>query len=137
MDTAFKRRWDFTYIGINASEAEIAGKTVTIGTGTYARTIEWNALRRAINERLSTFKINEDKLLGPFFLSKKVIPADGNINADVFKDAFKNKVLMYLFDDAAKQKRSSLFAEGIDTTKYSAVCDAFDEKGVFASVQKS
>lgn len=132
MDTAFKRRWDFTYIGINASEAGIAGKTVTIGTGANTRIVEWNALRRAINERLSSFKINEDKLLGPYFLSKKIIPIDGNIDANVFKDAFKNKVLMYLFDDAAKQKRTSLFAEGVDTTKYSSICEAFDEKGVFA-----
>ena len=38
---------------------------------------------------------------------------------------------MYLFDDAAKQKRSAIFADGVDTTKYSAICEAFDEKGVF------
>ncbi len=38
---------------------------------------------------------------------------------------------MYLFDDAAKQKRQSLFADGVDTTKYSTVCKAFDVDGVF------
>lgn len=131
MDTAFKRRWDFTYIGINDSEQGLLGKTVVLGEGNEARRVEWNELRRAINDRLSGLKINEDKLLGPYFLSRKVIPVTGEINRDVFITAFKNKVLMYLFDDAAKQKRPSLFAEGIDTTKYSSICEAFDRLGVF------
>lgn len=132
MDTAFKRRWDFTYIGINASEEKIVGKTVVLGTGENERLVEWNELRRAINDRLSTFKINEDKLMGPYFLSRKIIPENAEIDRGRFVDAFKNKVLMYLFDDAAKQKRPSLFADGVDTTKYSAVCKAFDVDGVFA-----
>ncbi len=131
MDTAFKRRWDFTYLNINTGESGIAGKRVSLGTGAYQRDVEWNTLRRAINDRLSSFRVNEDKLLGPYFLSRKVIPAEGEIDLGRFADAFKNKVLMYLFDDAARQKRASLFADGIDTTKYSSICDAFDEKGVF------
>lgn len=131
MDTAFKRRWDFTYIGINASESGISGKTVVLGTGANERVVEWNELRKAINDRLSSFKINEDKLLGPYFLSKKIIPSDSDIDREKFVEAFKNKVLMYLFDDAAKQKRPSLFADGVDTTKYSAVCKAFEVDGVF------
>lgn len=132
IDTAFKRRWDFTYIGINASEGQIRDKTVVLGTGDKARMVDWNELRHAINDRLSTFKINEDKLLGPYFLSKKVVPQEDNIDRKTFIEAFKNKVLMYLFDDAAKQKRPSLFADGLDTMKYSAICDAFERNGVFA-----
>ena len=131
MDTAFKRRWDFTYIGINASEKEISGKKVLLGQGDNQRYVEWNVLRRAINDKLSSLKINEDKLLGPYFLSKKIVPKEAPINTEAFIAAFKNKVLMYLFDDAAKQKRSAIFADGVDTTKYSAICEAFDEKGVF------
>ena len=131
MDTAFKRRWDFTYLNINTGESGIAGKKISLGTGAYQRDVEWNTLRRAINDRLSSFRVNEDKLLGPYFLSRKVIPAKGEIDLGRFVDAFKNKVLMYLFDDAARQKRASLFADGIDTTKYSSICDTFDEKGVF------
>lgn len=132
MDTAFKRRWDFDYLGINASEADIIGKTVTLGEDSFARTIEWNELRKAINETLSLYKINEDKLLGPYFLSKKiVIPEDGDeIDNGKFIKAFKNKVLMYLFDDAAKPKRQTLFAGCKDTTKYSVICDEFEKRGV-------
>ncbi len=130
MDTAFKRRWDFKYLSIDSGEDEISGKTVRLGTGQYERIVEWNKLRHAINDRLSSFKVNEDKLLGPFFLSRKVVPGNGEIDPRVFVDAFKNKVLMYLYDDAAKQKRGSLFADGIDATRYSSICDAFEEKGV-------
>ena len=38
---------------------------------------------------------------------------------------------MYLFDDAAKQKRGKLFvgsAKG--QTRYSKICEAFDEQGI-------
>jgi hypothetical protein len=130
MDTAFKRRWDFTYLGINERENGIAGRFVALGNGENERYVEWNELRKAINDRLATLKVNEDKLLGPYFLSKKVVSSGDEINVEKFKAIFKNKVLMYLFEDAAKQKKTSLFAEGIDTTKYSSVCKAFDEKGV-------
>lgn len=64
MDTAFKRRWDFTYLGIDNGDDKISGKTVTLGKGDYKRVVEWNKLRKAINGVLSSkdFKINEDKL---------------------------------------------------------------------------
>ena len=133
MDTAFKRRWDFTYLGIDDNDEQLRGKYVTIGSKEQQR-IEWNELRKAINEFLAESKINEDKQLGPYFISKSiVIPKDGGteIDSKKFCDAFKNKVLMYLFDDAAKQKRPSLFegsAKG--QTRYSKICEAFDEQGI-------
>ncbi len=132
MDTAFKRRWSFDYLGINHNENDIKGNFVTVGSGVYRREIEWNELRKAINNTLSSYKINEDKLLGPYFLSRKiVVPSEGNeINGDIFISAFKSKVLMYLFDDAAKQKRPSLFDGCKDTTKYSSICEEFDTRGV-------
>lgn len=130
MDTAFKRRWDFTYLGINSSEDGIAGKKVILGTGEYKRIVEWNALRKAINKELLKYKVNEDKLMGPYFISKKNIGEATVIDADKFIRIFKNKVLMYLFDDAAKQKRPSLFAGCEEKNLYSAICDEFEEKGV-------
>lgn len=133
MDTAFKRRWDFKYLGIDNSEEKIAGKVVTLGRGTDARVVEWNNLRKAINEELLTYKVNEDKLMGAFFIAKKYLPDGDTFDAERFIDVFKNKVLMYLFDDAAKQKRASLFSGCSDKSKnqYSKICTEFDEKGVF------
>ena len=140
MDTAFKRRWDFTYLGIDDSDQDIRGKYVTVGSKQKQR-IEWNELRKAINEFLADEKINEDKQLGPYFISRDiVVPATGTeIDSKRFCDAFKHKVLMYLFDDAAKQKRGKLFegsAKG--QARYSKICEAFDEQGIgifHASIQ--
>ena len=133
MDTAFKRRWDFTYLGIDDSEAGIVGKKVILGQGDYRRIVEWNALRKAINNELLTYKVNEDKLMGPYFISKKNLPESEMIDPAVFARIFKNKVIMYLFDDAAKQKRITLFGGCDEKTKnqYSKICREFDTKGVY------
>lgn len=133
MDTAFKRRWDFTYLGIDDSEAGIVGKKVVLGQGDYRRVVEWNALRKAINNELLTYKVNEDKLMGPYFISKKNLPEGEMIDPAVFTRIFKNKVIMYLFDDAAKQKCITLFGGCDEKAKnqYSKICREFDTKGVY------
>lgn len=133
MDTAFKRRWDFTYLGIDDSEAGIVGKKVVLGQGDYRRIVEWNAFRKAINNELLTYKVNEDKLMGPYFISKKNLPEGEMIDPAVFTRIFKNKVIMYLFDDAAKQKRITLFGGCDEKAKnqYSKICREFDAKGVY------
>lgn len=132
MDTAFKRRWDFTYLGIDDSEDGIKGKTVVLGEGQHKRTVEWNKLRKAINDELLTYKVNEDKLMGPYFISKKNLPEGTEIDVETFTRIFKNKVIMYLFDDAAKQKRLTLFGGCDEKSKsqYSKICSEFDKKGV-------
>lgn len=134
MDTAFKRRWNFEYLGIDENEEKIKGigKIMLAGTD---EPIEWNRLRKAINAKMSSsdFKINEDKLMGPFFLSKKVIASDENgmiIDVDKFIDAFKSKVIMYLYEDAVKQGKHRFFDGCLDTGKYSSVCDAFKTMGI-------
>ena len=75
MDTAFKRRWSFTYLGIDDGDKEIRGKYVYLG-GKEKQKIEWNSLRKAINEFLANENINEDKQLGPYFISKNILIVD-------------------------------------------------------------
>lgn len=132
MDTAFKRRWDFTYIGIDENDEKIQGKYVVLGSRT-SQKVEWNVLRKAINNYLAKLKINEDKQLGPYFISRKIVlPENGDeIDRDRFCETFKSKVIMYLFEDAAKQKRPSLF-EGCfsHASRYSEICREFDEHGI-------
>jgi len=126
MDTAFKRRWDFTYLGIDNCEEEINGYNFELN----GISINWNRLRKAINSKLASLKINEDKLLGPFFIPKQTLDAK---NDEKFIEDFKNKVLMYLFEDAAKHKKNELFSQDCVAEEgvflYSKLCEKFDEKG--------
>lgn len=136
MDTAFKRRWDFDYISINNNEESIKNKEFKIDIENkngkvIGSPLNWNLIRKSINKYLSEKKINEDKQLGAYFISKKILSANNNKD---FIDTFKNKVLMYLFEDAAKQKRTDIFAgassKGYDSNRYSSICECFDEYGI-------
>lgn len=130
MDTAFKRRWEFEYIGINENEKEVKKYSIPIcKDGKISQKVNWNDLRKAINNKLITLGINEDKLLGPFFLSKTVLDSAFDKGMDFVK-LFESKVLMYLFEDAAKMKAKQLF--NVDEKKfiYSEVCKKFEEIGV-------
>lgn len=124
MDTAFKRRWEFEYFGINKSEEKIKEYFFKVNE----EVINWNALRKAINYRLTSLKINEDKLMGPFFMSNKVLNACTYDHSIVVK-AIQNKVIMYLFEDAGRQKRKDIFVNGYEKT-YSEICADFEEKGL-------
>lgn len=126
MDTAFKRRWEFEYIGIDENEDKVKDYEIPIST---TKKVNWNDLRKAINNKLITLGINEDKLLGPFFLSKTVLDSALDKGMDFVK-LFESKVLMYLFEDAAKMKAKQLF--NIDERKfiYSEVCKKFELEGL-------
>ncbi len=129
MDTAFKRRWEFTYLSINANEKKIAIEDLPIINGD-AKIIKWNILRKSINNMLlKECKVNEDKLLGPFFISGEVFE-NSTSNPDEFFNAFNSKVLMYLFEDAGKMHQKKLFA-GIDQNEltFSKVCEDFKTRG--------
>ena len=115
MDTAFKRRWSFEYIEIdtneeNAKQAKIEGKNYP-----------WNNVRKLINGLLSELNVNEDKLMGPFFVKA------GNDNI-ISQKLFESKVLMYLWEDAARMVRKNLFEDNIKT--YSSLIENWGEQGI-------
>ena len=130
MDTAFKRRWEFTYLGINANDTKISIKNLPI-SNPEGKVIEWNVLRKSINSMLlRECKVNEDKLLGPFFISGDVFK-NAEQNEAAFYDAFNSKVLMYLFEDAGKMHQKKLFGGISDKTEltFSKVCEEFRTNG--------
>lgn len=128
MDTAFKRRWTFSYYGLDDEENNLSAAAIKprFELGKSNELISWNSLRKAINDELSTdtYNINEDKLMGPFFLKEEALKDNTSFN-----EAFKNKVLMYLFDDVVKQKRRSFF-NCENSNRYSSICNAFDREGI-------
>lgn len=132
MDTAFKRRWDFQYIDIDEKDEEIKGIKVLLGEDKHI--VEWNILRKAINEMLlRVCNVNEDKLLGPYFISKSILEVgEDNLvkDNDKFINYFKNKVIMYLYEDAAgRQHRNKIFTSNTNAITYSSVCKEFDKVG--------
>lgn len=128
MDTAFKRRWDFRYVGINNDEHVIADFHVKIpmANETERREISWNNLRKGINDVLCKAGINEDKFLGPFFINPRDLK-----NSDRFDSVFKDKVLFYLYEDAAKIKKDAVFTSTLGKNPtYSDICSKYDSDGV-------
>lgn len=88
IDTAFKRRWVSKYMPIDF-------KTVSYGDSPTADSqFTWEQVGESINEYLlNEVKIEEDALIGQYFLRKNEIT-----NAQVFAD----KLLGYLWTDAAR-----------------------------------
>lgn len=127
MDTAFRRRWEFKYLGINdaadLNKEEFDKYKFKINS---TEVVKWDEFRRELNKKLSSLNIPEDKLIGPYFISKSILEGT---DLDKLTETIKNKVLMYLYEDAAKAFRSSLFAEGKYST-YSSACKCFDENAL-------
>ena len=122
LDTAFKRRWDFEYLDVDTNETVISEACFEFTDGVYC----WNDIRREINKKLLHEKINEDKLIGPFFIKPEILK-----NGKSFLDAFKSKVLMYLFEDAIRHRPGALFKENKDGIfSYSTICHQLDTEGL-------
>lgn len=127
MDTAFRRRWEFTYLDID--------ETADVNREDFSKykfkvnkqeIVLWDAFRREVNKKLSALNIPEDKLIGPYFISKSMLE---KTDLDELTEIIKNKVLMYLYEDVAKAYRPALFAEGKYAT-YSMVCRNFEENAL-------
>ena len=125
MDTAFKRRWEFEYISIDEGEDKISFRDFEVAN----TKLNWNKLRKAINTALRKQHINEDKLMGPFFIAKRTV--DTATDKEFIK-AFNNKVIMYLFEDAARTRREAIFAPISDALCYSEICKKFSDEGIKA-----
>lgn len=135
MDTAFKRRWHFQYIGIDDSDDKVGNYIIPVGLGDSQKNVYWNELRKSINEILTDeCKINEDKLLGPFFLSKELLEnaMNNQDSKDLFIKSFESKLIMYLFEDVMKMKPQMIFkghANKSGKMIFSEICKAFEENG--------
>ncbi|EJT6471147.1 AAA family ATPase [Clostridium perfringens] len=131
MDSAFKRRWSFEYIDIDGNEEklkELGCEIIELPTemldsevNRIYKKYEWNEVRKTINKNLKENNVNEDKLLGPFFLSEKELKE----SRENFDNIFKSKVLMYLYEDILKHKNISFFKKNDkkDERKVNTLCD--------------
>ncbi|AFI62268.1 LlaI.2 [Bifidobacterium animalis subsp. animalis IM386] len=101
MDTAFKRRWTFKYLPLDGLDPGPAEESSPLQR-------EWETIREGINGMLKKNgrDIPEDKLLGRYFLNKTDLK-----DRRAFTEAFGSKVVMYLFEDAARYCRDAIFKD--------------------------
>ena len=99
MDTAFQRRWDMRHIKNDVYAARHAGEKIE-GSG-----VTWGDFAAVINgmilESGSDMGGFEDKRLGAYFVRK----------SELSEDKFPEKVLKYLWEDAFKMERETVFDE--------------------------
>ena len=86
MDSAFKRRWAWEYVPIDADCKESQFK-ISIGDNVYL----WASFLTKVNERIHRLSDSEDKQLGNFFIKE-----------DIGVDDFKSKVMFYLWSEVCK-----------------------------------
>ena len=103
IDSAFKRRWDWTYIPIKQHDE---GYRIKIDTVTY----DWWGFLEKINQVIGTTTSSEDKKLGYFFVKAE--------NKEIGADKFVSKVLFYLWNDVFKNHGfdNPIFSRGENNT---------------------
>lgn len=114
IDSAFKRRWDWTYIPIKQQDQ---GYRIKIDSATY----DWWGFLEKINQVIGDTTSSEDKKLGYFFVKAE----DNEIGA--YK--FVSKVLFYLWNDVFKNYGfdNAIFSKG--EKKKFAFSDFFKKDG--------
>lgn len=139
IDTAFKRRFDFKYVGVDpilVNPIPVDGKDDEYVNNfdikfTDTETYEWVKLYQAINHIIiNDLGLAEDKQLGPFFLKDK-----GNDDAnkdkgndDANREQVANKLLHYLWQDVERVSYTgaSLFDDSIKS--FSQLYSTFKHK---------
>lgn len=87
IDSAFKRRWDWTYIPIDTKKESWS---INADGANY----DWSDFLEKINAKIETATSSEDKMLGFYFCK-----AD---NDTITAEKFVNKVVFYLWNDVFK-----------------------------------
>lgn len=139
LDSAFKRRWKMEYIsnkfGVNEEsklyDDEIGEMVVPIRN----LNITWKEFISAINKAIieeDAFGINsEDKQLGKYFVGTSDLISSETYETNNFDDAakrFAEKVLMYIWEDVSKLRRTDWFRDDIKT--FETLLDEYIVSGV-------
>lgn len=132
LDSAFKRRWNFEYLSINGQNEnkesinEIDNISFFVKPNS-TKKIKWGSFRNTLNEFLiNECRVSEDKCIGPFFFERNILE-NSEKNSTEFFNCFKNKLLMYLYEDVVRINPQNLFK---NASSYSNLCLLYDEEGL-------
>ena len=87
MDSAFKRRWDWEYVPSTFKEED--NYNITIVNKTY----KWHKFLKEVNDKIKDVTDSEDKQMGAYFIKR-----------NVDEEAFKSKVMYYLWSEICKEE---------------------------------
>ena len=117
IDSAFKRRWNFKYLRIDIDNAVHKDAEIRYA----GQNITWGIFITAVNEKLKYLRVNEDRLIGPYFIKP----------SELHNKSAIDKLLLYLWDDVLRHKRAQgAFAKAI--TGFSDLVDGFEASDVLA-----
>lgn len=92
IDSAFKRRWNFKYLRIDIDNAVHKDAEIRYA----GQNITWGIFITAVNEKLKYLRVNEDRLIGPYFIKP----------SELHNKSAIDKLLLYLWDDVLRHKRA-------------------------------
>lgn len=113
IDSAFKRRWEMEYVGVNYVDAEQF--IVEIDE---AHRYSWADILKGLNRYIKQEKHSTNKILGNRFVQ-------ANENNVISAVAFRDKVLFFLFNDVFKDEdefRTGFF-DGNDNLYFEDLCE--------------
>lgn len=116
IDSAFKRRWEMEYVGVNYADAEQFSVKIDD-----AHKYSWAEVLKGLNGYIKQEKHSTNKILGNRF-----VQADENNT--ISSIAFRDKVLFFLFNDVFKDEdefRTSFFS-GNDKLYFEDLCEGDD-----------
>lgn len=121
MDTAFKRRWIFEYVSIDFNECPQGNLTIPIRDQGEV-TVSWANFAKIINSSLEAKSIPEDRLLGPWFLSKSELST-----TERAQKALTGKLCLYLWDDVLRHGQHNIIYNN-DIKNYGQLVSSFNPK---------
>lgn len=116
IDSAFKRRWEMEYVGVNYADAEQFSVKIDD-----AHKYSWADVLKGLNGYIKQEKHSTNKILGNRFVQSD----ENNVISAV---AFRDKVLFFLFNDVFKEEdefRTGFFG-GNDTLYFEDLCEDKD-----------
>lgn len=122
LDNAFQRRWNMQLVPNTLKPEDPQYKIRIEGTN-----VSWGKFRDVVNKQIVAVAAEtglsslEDKRLGSWF-----VKADDENT--VSKELFSNKVLKYLWDDAFKMSKDSLFSDCAEKT-FEDIVETFSKSG--------
>lgn len=136
LDTAFKRRWELRHVPNEFKNKKYDNELKAMFIPFKNSTITWETFIYCINNAILDKNIggfnSEDKQIGVYFVNKNELLTNEELQNDKIitqkKEAFGEKMLLYIWEDIAKNKTNLWFKNEYKTL--AKLLKDFNEKGL-------